>query len=88
MPRGVMWLYVFALGALATLAQVYMTKAYGATQAGIVGAVSYSNILFSVLLGPLIGDPFPDPWTWLGIAAIVAAGLLVTGAHSKDSKRR
>ena len=88
MPRGVMWLYVFALGALATLAQVYMTRAYGATQAGIVGAVSYSNILFSILLGMLIGDPFPDPLTWIGIGAIVAAGLLVTGTHPKDPHSR
>ena len=77
MPEGRAWLYVLALGALATLAQVYMTKAYGATKAGIVGAVSYSNIFFSVVLGWMIGDPFPDPLTWLGIACVVAAGVLV-----------
>jgi len=80
MPQGIGWLYVVVMGLFATLAQVYMTKAYGATKAGIVGAVSYSNILFSIFLGLLIGDPFPDPWTWLGIAFVVSAGVLVTRA--------
>jgi drug/metabolite transporter (DMT)-like permease len=80
MPRGIGWFYVVAMGLFATLAQVYMTKAYGATQAGIVGAVSYSNILFSILLGLLVGDPFPDPATWAGIGLVVAAGILVARA--------
>ncbi len=77
MPQGSAWIYVVAMGLFATLAQVYMTKAYGATKAGIVGAVSYSNILFSILLGLLIGDPFPDAATWLGIALVVTAGIIV-----------
>jgi drug/metabolite transporter (DMT)-like permease len=77
MPSGKTWIYVVVMGLFATLAQVYMTKAYGVTQAGIVGAVSYSNILFSILLGLLIGDPFPDLATWLGIALIVVAGITV-----------
>jgi len=77
MPSGVEWGYIIMLGLFATLAQIYMTKAYAATQAGIVGAVSYSNILFSIMVGLLIGDPFPDPITWGGIALIVTAGIIV-----------
>jgi drug/metabolite transporter (DMT)-like permease len=78
MPHGMGWLYVVVMGLFATLAQIYMTKAYGATKAGIVGAVSYSNILFSIFLGLFIGDPFPDLSTWLGIGLIVMAGIFVT----------
>nr|WP_286338037.1 DMT family transporter [Hydrogenimonas cancrithermarum] len=77
MPGGIAWLYVVLMGLFATLAQLYMTKAYGVTKAGIVGAVSYSNILFSIALGLLIGDPFPDPMTWVGIAFVVIAGIAV-----------
>ncbi len=76
-PEGYMWLYIVAMGLFATLAQYYMTKAYGVTQAGVVGAVSYSNILFSIILGLFIGDPFPDPYTWLGILLIVISGIAV-----------
>ena len=78
MPQGMVWLYVLAMGVLATLAQIYMTKAYGATKAGIVGTVSYSNILFSILLGLIfLDDPFPDTVKILGIILIVLSGILV-----------
>jgi drug/metabolite transporter (DMT)-like permease len=83
MPEGMTWLYVLLMGLFATLAQIYMTRAYGATKAGIVGAVSYSNILFSIALGLLVGDPFPDMWTWIGIVCIVAAGLAVAHGGRK-----
>ena len=78
MPGGKVWLYLLAMGALATLAQIYMTKAYGATKAGIVGTISYSNILFSIIFGIIIlGDPLPDGMKILGIILIVVSGILV-----------
>jgi len=77
MPVGVVWLYVVAMGIFATLAQVYMTKAYGETQAGIVGAVSYSNIVFSIIVGLFLGDALPSFLTTMGIAFIVFAGVMV-----------
>ena len=77
-PKGMEWGYIIAMGFLATLAQVYMTKAYGATKAGIVGAVSYSNILFSIAFGVLLlGDPLPGSVKILGIILIVVSGVLV-----------
>ncbi len=82
-PSAEAWIFIVFMGIFATLAQFYMTKAYGVTKAGIVGAVSYSNILFSIILGLFIGDPLPDPLTWLGIGLIVAAGIAVAGAKEK-----
>ncbi len=82
-PSAEAWIFIVLMGIFATLAQFYMTKAYGVTKAGIVGAVSYSNILFSIILGLFIGDPLPDPLTWLGIGLIVAAGIAVAGAKEK-----
>ncbi len=82
-PSAETWVFIVLMGLFATLAQFYMTKAYGVTQAGIVGAVSYSNILFSIILGLFIGDPLPDPLTWLGIGLIVTAGVAVARAKEK-----
>ena len=81
MPSEIVWLYVVFMGIFATLAQVYMTKAYGETKAGIVGAVSYSNIVFSIIVGLFLGDALPDLLTTMGIALIVFAGIMV--ARSK-----
>jgi len=77
MPSGVVWIYVVGLGLLGTLSQYYMTKAYGETKAAIVGAVSYSTIVFSILVGVLLGDNLPDFVTTSGIILIVGAGIMV-----------
>jgi len=80
MPRGIVWVYVIAMGLFATLSQVLMTKAYGETKAGIVGAVSYSNILFSIVVGMILGDALPSMSTSFGILLIVFAGIMVARA--------
>ena len=77
MPQGIVWFYVIAMGILATISQLLMTKAYGYTKAGIVGAVSYTNILFSILVGLLLGDSLPSLSTTFGILLIVLAGIIV-----------
>ena len=77
MPQGMDWFNIAGLGLFATMAQMYMTKAYGETKAGIVGAISYSNIVFAIIIGLMLGDSLPNMLTSLGILAIVGAGILV-----------
>jgi len=80
MPQGIVWFYVIGMGVLATISQLLMTKAYGETKAGIVGAVSYSNIVFSIAVGTLLGDSLPDMITACGICLIIFAGIMVARA--------
>jgi drug/metabolite transporter (DMT)-like permease len=77
MPQGIEWLYVLAVGVFATISQLLMTKAYELTKAGIVGTISYSNIVFSVIIGVMLGDPVPELWTVFGILLVILSGLLV-----------
>ena len=77
MPQGVQWGYVTAVGVFATISQLLMTKAYELTKAGIVGTISYTNIVFAVVIGVMLGDPIPDIWTTLGIILVIMSGLLV-----------
>lgn len=76
-PSGIVWVYIVGLGVLGTLSQYFMTKAYGETKAGIVGAVSYTNIVFAILVGVMLGDSLPDLKTSFGILLIVLAGVMV-----------
>jgi len=78
MPHGITWIYIVAMGIFATASQLLMTKAYSLTQAGIVGTITYTQILFAVIIGTLLGDQLPDMWSWIGMGLIVVAGLLVT----------
>jgi drug/metabolite transporter (DMT)-like permease len=78
MPQPNDWIYIILLGIFATLAQIYMTKAYSFAKAGIIGTISYSNILFSIILGLILGDNFPSILIVFGILLIVLSGLLVS----------
>jgi len=83
MPKGIEWGYVTAVGIFATLSQLLMTKAYELTKAGIVGTISYSNIVFAVIIGVILGDPIPNVWTILGIILVILSGLLVSFSKEK-----
>jgi len=83
MPQGIEWVYVSAVGITATISQILMTKAYEYTKAGIVGTISYSNIVFAVIIGIILGDPIPDFWTVLGIIFVISSGLMVALANKK-----
>ncbi len=78
MPQPNDWIYIVLLGIFATFAQIYMTKAYSCAKAGIIGTISYSNILFSIILGLILGDSFPSSSIIFGIILIVLSGLLVS----------
>lgn len=77
-PRGVEWLYISSLGLFALFGQYFVTRSYGADKAGIVSAVSYANIIFSVFIGMALGDAFPDLMSWGGIFCIIAGGVIIS----------
>ena len=72
------WIYIILLGIFSTYAQIYMTKAYSFAKAGIIGTISYSNIVFSIILGLILGDSFPSFLIVLGILLIIFSGFLVS----------
>jgi drug/metabolite transporter (DMT)-like permease len=78
MPKTIAWIYIVALGIFATFSQLYMTKAYSLASGGIVGTISYTNIIFSIALGMLFGDLFPSFMVIIGIILIIISGILVT----------
>ena len=77
-PTGLAWFYIVGLGIFATFSQIYMTKAYALAQGGIVGTISYTTIIFSIIIGMFLGDVFPSTTLFIGIGFIVLSGILVT----------
>ncbi|MDR1284577.1 MAG: DMT family transporter [Campylobacteraceae bacterium] len=76
-PKGIDWIYIICMGVFATIAQIFMTRAYGATKAGIVSAVSYADIVFSVIFGTIIWNSFPDLFGLFGIILVILSGIIV-----------
>jgi len=72
------WLLIAFMAVISTLSQWLLTKAYSASKASIIGVISYTNIPFAIGFGFLLGDKFPDFWTYCGIGLIVLGGILVS----------
>lgn len=85
-PSGYQWLAIIILGGSALFGQYFVTKAYGADKAGIVSVFGYANIIYSVFIGMLLGDTFPDWVSWVGIALIISSGIIISLVKSKSLK--
>lgn len=83
-PEGIQWLYIICLGLAALFGQYFVTKSYGADKAGIVSAISYANIIFSVFIGMLLGDAFPDIVSLTGIICIITGGIIISLVKRKS----
>ena len=77
-PSGIQWFYILILGSAALFGQYFVTRAYGSDKAGIVSAISYANIIFSVFIGMLLGDSFPDWLSLAGIGCIIFSGIIIS----------
>ncbi|HEY6504373.1 MAG TPA: DMT family transporter [Chitinophagaceae bacterium] len=77
-PQGKEWFYIAGLGLFALFGQYFVTKAYGADKAGIVSAIGYANIVFSLFIGMALGDAFPDWMSLSGILCIILSGVIIS----------
>ena len=71
------WSLIIFMAIISTLSQWLLTKAYSHSNLSIIGVISYTNIPFSIGIGYMLGDKFPDFLTWLGIGLIILGGFLV-----------
>ncbi len=67
---------LLGLGGSATLAQLAMTRAYRTGRTLVVGSLAYSTIVFASLFGMLLWDETLGLASWLGMAFIIASGVL------------
>ena len=79
---------LIGMGASATLAQLAMTRAYKEGDVLIVGSLSYSTVAFTSLLGILLWSEWLAPGEWLGLALIVASGVLATRVGNRERVAR
>jgi drug/metabolite transporter (DMT)-like permease len=79
------WLGFLALGLTALLGQKMLTQSFTFDKAGRVAAVGYSNILFSVLIGFLMGEAIPSLSMLTGMLLIIAGGILVSFAKIRKA---
>ncbi|HSX69308.1 MAG TPA: DMT family transporter [Pseudomonas sp.] len=67
---------LLAIGLLATVSQIVMSKAYGLAPPGLIGPFAYLAIVFAGIIAWLRWGEIPDLTSIFGAALIFAAGLL------------
>jgi len=76
---------LIAIGVTATIAQIAMTRAYRLGAMLVTANLQYSGIVFSSIWGILIWGDHIDLYGWLGIAIILASGVVATFYNTRNS---
>jgi len=77
-PGGHLLWALCAMGILAIMAQMCLTKGYSLAPAGQVGPFNYGNVVFAAFLGWLIWGETLDGLTLAGAVLTCSAGIIAT----------
>jgi len=84
MPRNaVHWGIFISMGALGGFGHYLVVKAFQYTEASVVAPFSYGQLIGATFFGFVLFDTFPDQWTWIGAAIVVASGLYIASRENK-----
>ncbi|NQW00105.1 MAG: DMT family transporter [Rhodospirillales bacterium] len=84
-PSPVDMLLMGLMGALAACAHYLIIRAFDYAEASVLAPYGYAEVIMTIALGYLIFGDFPDAFTWLGIAIIIASGIYIS---FRERKRR
>ncbi|MGE5147888.1 MAG: DMT family transporter [Candidatus Eiseniibacteriota bacterium] len=76
-PTLVDWLWLAETGVLGGVGHYFIFKAYEAAEPSALAPFTYSHLLWATLLGLVVFGEFPDAFTILGAAIIVASGIYI-----------
>lgn len=82
LPQGTDWLYIIGIGILTQLAQVAMTKAYQTEEAAKVASVTYTGIIYALLMGFFF---FQETFNWIVLSgmALTLVGVILNVAFKR-----
>lgn len=76
-PEPHIWPYLLAMGPVAMLGHLALTRALAATDASVVMGIDFARLPFAVLFGFLVLGEIIDLWTWIGAGVIFAASAYI-----------
>jgi drug/metabolite transporter (DMT)-like permease len=76
-PNASQWTILILLGVFNGLGQYLVIRAFMLASASLLAPFSYSIIIWSMLIGLVVFNSFPDAITLLGTAILIAAGFYI-----------
>lgn len=77
-PSAVQWAMLAALGVIATLGHVLITRAYEHAEASLLAPLAFTEIVMATLLGFVFFGDLPDRWTVLGVANLIGSAIYIS----------
>src|SRR5262249_58623983 len=77
-PRSFLdFLLLTSLGIFGGFGHYFIVKALEWGPAAVIAPLNYGQLIGTVIIGYLVFREWPDRWTWLGAAVIIASGLYI-----------
>lgn len=76
-------LWMVLMGALAAGGHFLVIKSFEYAEASLLAPLGYSEIVMATVVGYVFFGDFPDGWTWLGVAIVIASGVYVSVRERK-----
>lgn len=77
-----------AIGGVAVLAHIALTRAYARADASAVLPFDYMRLPFIALFAFVLYGEIPDLWTWIGAAVIAASTVYIAHREAKVARER
>jgi len=66
------------MGAIAAAFHLLLVRALDFTRASVLAPFAYAEMINATAIGYFVFGDFPDVWTWVGIAIVIAAGVYIS----------
>ena len=86
-PEPGLWPYLIAMGPVATLGHVTLTRAFAAADASFTMTFDFARLPFAVAFGYAVFGEIIDAWTWIGAAIIFAASMFIIHREAQLKKQ-
>ncbi len=72
------WLQFVALAAIANIGHTCIVRAYDHAEASLLAPLAYTEMVTSTLMGLIFFGDFPDGFTFLGVAILIACAIYIS----------
>lgn len=77
-PTLSQWALFAALAFIATFGHLMIVRAYDHAEASLLAPLAYTEMITSVILGWVFFHDFPDAYTFLGVAILIACAIYIS----------
>ena len=81
------WALLLTMGFLATIGHLALIRAFDYAGATTLAPFVYTQLIWVMLLGWAVFGDFPDGWSLVGMAIIVASGMYIVNRQRLTSRR-